>query len=41
MTINVLDQHQDILNYTQKTEVEFDSDTLKAFNEMLPGGVQE
>lgn len=41
MTINVLDQHQDILNYTQETEVEFDGDTFKSFNEMLPGGVQE
>lgn len=41
MTINVLDKHQDILNYTQETEVEFDGDTFKSFNEMLPGGVQE
>ena len=41
MTINVLDQHQDILNYTQETEVESDGDTFKSFNEMLPGGVQE
>lgn len=41
MTINALDQHQEILNYTQETEVEFDGDTFKSFNEMLPGGVQE